>query len=90
MPGVYRNGTEKYGSITIAQSDQITTLFGTTLTYGGCVGGLIFLWALFRIMVVVSLALQDRSCQIKDSMDTRNIDLQVEKKTAVNPNASFM
>jgi len=54
------------------------------------VGGLIFLWALFRIMVVVSLALQDRSCQIKDSMDTRNIDLQVEKKTVVNPNASFM
>lgn len=53
-------------------------------------GGLIFLWALFRIMVVVSLALQDRSCQIKDSMDTRNIDLQVEKKSAVNPNASFM
>ena len=60
--GFYKNGTVKYGNVTVAQSEQILGLFGTTLSYGACVGGLIGLWALFRIMVVVSLALQDRSC----------------------------
>jgi len=80
----------KWGDGTVAESDQILYTVGTTLTYGGCVGGLIFLWFLFRFMVVVSLALQDRTCQRQDPMDTRNADLISQKKFVSNSQTSFM
>lgn len=65
---------------------------GTELTYGACVGGLFGLWALFRTMVVVSLSLQDRACQMKDAMDTRNAKLGSDKNNTAPQinNQSFM
>ena len=46
---------EKYGAAVIAQSKQINSVVGTDIPYGGCVGGLIALWFIFRFLTVVSL-----------------------------------
>ena len=65
----------KYGITTIDQSGKINETVGTLISFGGCVGGLLTLWILFRVLTVVSLTLQDKAYQCQDPHDTRNIDL---------------
>jgi len=58
------------------QSQEVLDIIGTNLPFGDCVLGLFCLWILFRTLTVVSLTLQDHSCQLHDSSDTRNVNLQ--------------
>jgi uncharacterized membrane protein len=51
------NNINKYGAITLSETDKVISTFGTNISYGGCVGGLIGLWFFFRIATVVSLTL---------------------------------
>jgi ABC-2 type transporter len=61
------------------QTQQVIDIIGTNLAFGDCVLGLFMLWILFRTLTVVSLTLQDHSCQIHDSSDTRNVNLQQQE-----------
>jgi len=65
-----------YGNLTVSQSSEIIPTVGTEFTFVGCAFGLLGLWILFRLLVVVSLTLQDKAYQCSDPHDIRNQDLK--------------
>lgn len=71
---------DKYGTQVIKMSEQVIPTVGTNITFGGCVGGLLGLWILFRSLTVVSLTLQDKQYQCQDPQDTRNVALDTKPK----------